>query len=414
MFRNTNSTMSTPNLGALRQTEPNVCPSSFASQRPTTVHHRGDYHDTAISSQTDVVPGVHAIHESDMEYPIQIGLLPTEVSNDLTGADSSALDGRHDPNSGTGLLNELLLAPVESGPVILSVTSIPGSGPEEDAPIMDDITSDMDEVEIVIKSEDNDESSATAVSLPRSSQEMFQQTQGSICGDQLVRRVNSNQERRGTIRTLVSEGSQRTSNHADRASHARDSGQQAMSSGSQQRRTDDDIQRQQGHRVASEEQRVINANSFHVGQNDVSRESRSGNDGRSGQISSKRKESSTKSKATASDSAPEANNPRASGSIGAGRGRDRGHSEKLHSSLEEEKKARLDILRYQAMKALEEAEQARCRRELIEVELASAKQQMELSRLRQEAEIELIRQQVRQEKAKADKMTASQASSSNS
>ena len=61
----------------------------------------------------------------------------------------------------------------------------------------------------------------------------------------------------------------------------------------------------------------------------------------------------------------------------------------------------MDMLYYEVQKVKEEAEIARCRRELLEVEVQTARQQIELTRMKQEAEIDLIREKVRQEKAKS-------------
>lgn len=71
---------------------------------------------------------------------------------------------------------------------------------------------------------------------------------------------------------------------------------------------------------------------------------------------------------------------------------------------DEERKAGMDLLFYEVEKVKEEAGAAKCRRELLEVELQTAKQQMELTRIKQEVEIELMREKVRQERAKADSM----------
>lgn len=71
---------------------------------------------------------------------------------------------------------------------------------------------------------------------------------------------------------------------------------------------------------------------------------------------------------------------------------------------DEERKAGMDLLLYELEKVKEEAGAAKCRRELLEVELQTAKQQMELTRIKQEVEIELMREKVRQERAKADSM----------
>nr|XP_054751615.1 uncharacterized protein LOC129257341 [Lytechinus pictus] len=75
---------------------------------------------------------------------------------------------------------------------------------------------------------------------------------------------------------------------------------------------------------------------------------------------------------------------------------------------DEERKAQVDLLFYEVEKAKEDAGAARCRRELLEVELQAAKQQMELTRRKQEAEIELMQEKVRQERAKADNMLKTQ------
>eukprot|EP00057_Strongylocentrotus_purpuratus_P017964 XP_011672438.1 PREDICTED: uncharacterized protein LOC100888904 [Strongylocentrotus purpuratus] len=71
---------------------------------------------------------------------------------------------------------------------------------------------------------------------------------------------------------------------------------------------------------------------------------------------------------------------------------------------DEERKAGMDLLFYEVEKVKEEAGAAKCRRELLEVELQTARQQMELTRIKQEVEIELMREKVRQERAKADSM----------
>ncbi|XP_041459413.1 uncharacterized protein LOC121411019 [Lytechinus variegatus] len=75
---------------------------------------------------------------------------------------------------------------------------------------------------------------------------------------------------------------------------------------------------------------------------------------------------------------------------------------------DEERKARMDLLFYEVEKAKEDAGAARCRRELLEVEVQAAKQQMELTRRKQEAEIQLMQEKVRQERAKADNMLKTQ------